>query len=177
MPVQITASMPNIGQAISHLKKVLDYVESSGKDIALAGFNAAGTIFEKNFDAEGKGYGVGGWAPLKDRTVVERLSKGFGGDGPILMRYGDLRVISATALRVAGGSGTFSATDPDGKTIRLTLNVGRNGGHAIIEGDKAWNQVETRTSEARPFWFTTTTVLRAVKKQAVQTLAYNIGRL
>lgn len=177
MTFRMTVTMPGIEKALLHVKKVLKYVEQSGPEVALAGFNAAGAIFEKNFDAGGKGFGIGGWEPLAESTVRERERKGFSGDRPILIRYHDLRTISATALRVAGGSGTFSATDPDGKTVRMTLNVGRDGGHAQITGDKAWNQVETRTAPARPFWFTTATVTRAVRKRAVETLADNIARL
>lgn len=177
MSIKMTATFDGLTKAVVHLKKVLDYVDNSGEDIALAGFNAAGTIFEKNFDAGGKGSGLGGWAALKEKTVAERERKGFGGERPILIRYHDLRTISASALRVAGGSGTFSATDPDGKTIRMTLNVGKDGGYAQITGDKAWNQVKTRNAEARPFWFTTATVIKAVRKRAIATLADNIERL
>lgn len=171
-------TMTGMKQAIAHIDKVLDYVKNDApKDLATAGFNAAGTIFEQNFDAEGRGFGLGGWDDLAESTVRDREAKGFGGEHPILIRYGDLRLITATALRTAGGSGTFSATDPDGRTIRVDLNIGANGGYAQATGMKAWNQVETSRAPARPFWFTTKTVQNAVRKRAVATLADNIERL
>jgi len=178
MPIRMTVTMPGFAKAVAHIKKVLHYVDDSGEEVSLAGFNAAGDIFERNFDAGGKGYGLGGWEPLQASTQDDRRRKGFSPERPILIRYHDLRTISATALRVAGGSGTFSATDPDGHTVSMDLRVGRNGGYAQITGDKAWNQVPlTNGTPARPFWFTTTTVTRAIRKRAVFTLAQGIGRL
>lgn len=178
MPFRITVTTQGFKQAYAHLDKVIDYVkQDSPKDITVAAFNAAGTIFEQNFDAEGRGFGLGGWDDLADSTVAERERKGFGGEHPILVRYGDLRVITATSLRTAGGSGTFSSTDSDGKTIRVELNIGNDGGYAQASGMKAWNQVPHGTAPARPFWFTTTTVKRAIRKRAVATLADNIERL
>lgn len=175
---RLTVTTTGMRQAYAHLNKVLDYVQDkSREDVALAGFNAAGTIFEQNFDAEGRGFGLGGWDDLADKTVEERERKGFGGEHPILIRYGDLRLITATSLRTAGGSGTFGVTDPDGRTIRVELNIGQNGGYAQASGMKAWNQVPTRNAPARPFWFTTKTVTRAIRRRAVATLADNIERL
>lgn len=177
MPYRITVTTTGVKTALRQLDAIMDYMrDEAPKDLAVAGFNAAGTIFEKNFDAEGRGFGLGGWDDLAESTVKERERKGFGGEHPILMRYQDLRVITATSLRVADGSGTFSATDPDGKTIRVELNIGNDGGYAQATGGKAWNQVPTRTAPARPFWFTTKSVTNAVRKRAIDVLADNLER-
>lgn len=178
MPIRMTVTFDGFGKAMAHLKKVQDYIDDhAGEDATRAGFNAAGTVFEKNFIAEGTGFGLGGWADLEESTVRKREAAGFSGEHPILFRYGDLRVITATSLRIADGSGTFSATDPTGKTIMVQLHMGQDGGYARASGDKAWNQVQTRNAPARPFWFTTRTVEIAVRKRVVETLADNIGRL
>ena len=177
MPYKITTTVTGMQAALAHIRKVEDYINGAGKDVATAGFNAAGTIFEKNFDAEGRGFGLGGWDDLAESTIAERERKGFSGEHPILVRYGELRAITATSLRTAGGSGTFGSTDPDGKTIRVELNIGDNGGYATASGMKAWNQVPTRNAPARPFWFTTKTVTRAIRTRAVDTLALGIERL
>lgn len=178
MPIKMTLKVTGFDKALAHIKKVYDYMDDhAGEDSTKAGFNAAGTVFEKNFIAEGTGFGLGGWADLAESTVRKREAAGFGGEHPILFRYGDLRVITATSLRVADGSGTFAATDPEGKTIMVELNMGKDGGYARATGDKAWNQVQTATAPARPFWFTTRTVEIAVRKRVVETLADNIGRL
>jgi hypothetical protein len=178
MPYSITVSFTGLAAAVGHLTKVTDYLDSKAvTDISLAAVNAAGTIFEQNFDAEGKGFGLGGWDDLADSTVRERESKGFGGAHPILIRYGDLRMFTATALRVAGGSGIFGTTDADGKTINVSLNVGQRGAIVIASGEKALNQNPTKYAPARPYWFTTKTVMYAVRRRAVDVLATNIERL
>ena len=177
MPYRITVTLNGFGSALKHIRKTYDYVNDGGAEFTTAAFNAAGTVFEQNFAREGTGFGLGGWADLADSTVRKRERAGFGGEHPILVRYGDLRMITATALRVAGGSGMFSATDPDGKTISVSLNIGKNGGYAQATGDKAYNQVPTTYAPARPFWFTTTTVTRAIRKRVVETIASGISRL
>lgn len=178
MPYSISISVVGMTGAIAHINKVNKYLNNdAGEDVTRAAFNAAGGIFERNFDAEGRGFGVGGWASLADKTVEDRERLGFGGEHPILFRYGELRQAAGSSLRTAGGSLSFTSTDPQGKTVRLELNIGKDGGYASLSGDKAWNQVRTDTRSphpARPYWFTTATVLRAIRKQAVDTLAHNI---
>lgn len=164
--------------AIEHVEKVVKYVEGPGKkDVTIAAFNAAGSIFEKNFDSEGVGFGVGGWADLADSTVKKREALGFSGSHPILVRYNDLRTITATSLRIAGGSGTFSATDPQGRRIEVSLNISEGNSWAVASGEKALNQNQTKYAPARPFWFTTKTVQFAVRRRAVETLADKIEKL
>lgn len=174
---RLTVTVDGFDKALAYIRRVQKSVDTSQEELALAGLNAAGTIFEKNFDSEGTGFGLGGWADLAESTVQDRERKGFGGEHPILIRYGDLRTITATSLRVAGGSGTFGATDADGRSIRVDINAGTHGVIARATGDKAWNQVPTAHAPARPFWFTTKTVQYAVRKRAVETLAYRIERL
>lgn len=177
MGVVLTVKMDGFAQALSHIRKVSDYVDSAVPEITNEMFRAAGTIFEKNFMAEGSGFGVGGWAALEESTVRKREAAGFSGEHPILARYQDLRTITASSLRVADGSGQFTATDPDGKTIRVSLNIGSNGGYAAASGDKAWNQVQTSNHKARPFWFTTKTVTNSMRKRVIMHLADEIKRL
>jgi hypothetical protein len=85
--------------------------------------------------------------------------------------------MTTTNLRVAGGSGIFSATDNDGKSIRVSMNIGTHGAIVTASGEKAYNQLETRTAPARPFWFVTKTVENAMRKSAVYVLADKIERL
>ena len=176
---RIDVSFTGLRQAVDHLHKVVDYVnKDSKKDVTVGAFNAAGSVFERNFISEGSGFGLGGWADLEESTVRKREAAGFGGEHPILTRYHDLRQITATSLRVADASGTFAATDADGKTIRVSLNIsGTGNSFAQATGDKAWNQVQTSNHPARPFWFTTKTVQNAIRKGAVETLADKIERL
>jgi len=176
MAIRIEVSMPGITQAYEHLKKIGEYIEEdAGKDITKAGFNALGRLFEQNFDSEGKF--VGGWPQLRERTVEDRERKGFSGSHPIMVRYRDLRDTTATALRIAGGSGTFSATDPDGGQIRVELQIGDDGGYARAFGDKAILQKAGPRRRARPYWFTTGPASREVHKRATEVLADNLKRL
>jgi hypothetical protein len=177
MPIDLEVTVSGFNEALAHIQKVKDYVDSSPKEVGIAGLNAAGSIFEQNFDAEGVGFGVGGWASLADSTVAKREALGFGGEHPILIRYGDLREITATTLRVAGGSGTFSMTDNGGAQIGVEITAGDFGATARAFGEKSLNQNPTQTAPARPYWFTSATVTRAVRKRAVDTLAAGIQRL
>ncbi len=176
MPIRLEVSVVGFGEALAHIKKVQEYVDQSPEEVGMAGVNAAGTIFEKNFDLEGKG-GAGGWVDLADSTVAERVRKGFPGEHPILIRYGDLRAITGTSLRVAGGSGIFGMTDADGKSIRVDINAGSHGAIVTASGEKSLNQNPTQYAPARPYWFVNSAVLGAVRKRAVETLAYGIQRL
>ena len=66
------------------------------------------------------------WEPLKERTVAERLRKGYGGDAPILERSGDLAnsilsdwdARSAIAGVSGGGPGRYAATHQFGDEDR-----------------------------------------------------------
>jgi hypothetical protein len=177
MPYQITAFFRGMPKAIGELKNIDRYVKNeAGKVVTTAAFNAAGKVFEENFNSEGR-LSPNGWPELEDYTKYERERLGFPAAHPILFRYGDLRLITATSLRIAGGSGTFSATDPNGGAISVSLNIGKNGGYAQATGNKAWNQIETDKAFARPFWFTTRTVTRAMRRQAGDVLADKVDNL
>jgi hypothetical protein len=172
MPYKMTVYFRGMPKAISDLRTLDRYLKrEAGKEVTRGAFNAAGDIFDKNFQTEGKAGGLGGWAALRESTQREREALGFGGAHPIMIRYGDLRSIVASSLRDATGSATFTATDPQGGSISVSLNVGKAGGYAIASGDKAGTQ------GARPFWFTTQPVTRAVRREAEDVLSHGVEHL
>lgn len=148
--------LPQARQAMQRVKEIVEDTEP----FTFAALNKAAKHFDKNFLSEGGE--VGGWASLADATVRERERKGFGGEHPILVRYGDLRRVTATSLMTARGSGTFAATDADGKTIQVNLKTNRGVLNVSALGDKAINQVPDDDRPARPYWF----VNRAVQESA-----------
>jgi hypothetical protein len=155
--------MPRAKRQLSDISRYLR--TEAGKDVTIAGYNAAGEIFGENFQNEGGVEGNPRWAQLKERTQREREELGFDPKHPILSRYRDLRYITAGSLMNATGSGTFTATDPQGKSISVSLNVGGQGGEARATGEKSYNQ------GTRPYWFTTQPVKRAAKREASEVLA------
>lgn len=176
MPYKFTVYFRGMPKAISELRTLSNFVNrEAGEKITKAAFNAAGDVFDRNFETEGRAGGLGGWAALAERTQQEREALGFDANHPILFRYGDLRAVTAISLRDANGSDTFRSTDAQGKTINVTLTIGRRGGKATATGDKAWNQIPAPT--ARPFWFTTQPVTRAVRKSAGALMNDEIERL
>lgn len=172
MPYKMTVYFRGMPKAISELRTVNRYIiRQARKDLTIAGFNAAGDVFERNFQTEGKAGGLGGWAQLAERTQEEREALGFDPNHPILVRYGDLRYATSTLLRDAKGSAVFMSTDKQGHDIAVTLNIGHNSGVARAFGDKAQNQ------ETRQFWMTTQPVTRAVRKGAVAAFDHGIEGL
>jgi len=172
MPYKMTVYFRGMPKAVGELKRVDRYLkQTAGKEVTRGAFNAAGEVFDRNFQSEGKSGGLGGWAGLSERTQAEREALGFPAAHPILYRYGDLRYTVAASLRDATGSATFSSTDQQGHTINVTLNIGKTGGYAVATGDKAPNQA------TRPYWFTTQPVTRAVRSEAVDVLQHGIEHL
>lgn len=175
MPVNLSVTVKGFDAAILRIKAVDRVVHRSGKDVSIAALNAMGKIFEDNFKTEGGG--VGGWRDLEDSTIANRVALGFPGSHPILIRYGDLRQWTATALSDADGSGTFGAVDAQGKDINITIKAGNSGTTVTASGVKSLNQNPTKYAAARPYWFTTTVVQQAARKAAVRALAANIRKM
>jgi len=176
MPIRLTVTVKGFDAAVLRILAVDKVVRNSGKDMSIAALNAMGKVFESNFQSEGSM--VGGWEQLADRTVENRMLLGFPGEHPILYRYGDLREWTATGLRRATGSGTFGATDAQGKSIEVSIKAGKNGAIVTASGVKSINQNETaRGAPARPYWFTTSVVQDAARKGAVKALAANIRKM
>lgn len=176
MPVVVRYKVTGLAHAMKAIGDIQHYVESDNgqQELAQAGLRGAATLFDKNFLSEGS-Y-VGGWASLSDRTIEERLRLGFK-EGPILIRHGDLREITATSLMTASGAGTFTKTDGQGKTIVVTIEEAGSRLNVIAGGDKAYNQVPTsQGNPARPYWFANSGVLAALKASSVDKLAEAIGR-
>lgn len=85
MTVKIYADKNFLSQATRRLRpyKSLPYTFRPALD-AVADYVRVEMI-PRTFKQEGPG-----WAPLRPRTVMERISKGYGGPHPILVRKGDL---------------------------------------------------------------------------------------
>lgn len=172
MPYKLTVYFRGIPKVRSELRAIDRYIkQEAGKEMTRGAFNAAGDVFDRNFQSEGKTSGLGKWRGLSDRTQQEREALGFDPAHPILMRYGDLRHVAATSLRDATGSAVFSSTDAQGATISVSLNISKTGGYARVDGDKAGLQA------ARPFWFTTNIVTRSVRAEAADIMSHGIEHL
>lgn len=176
MPVTITMKVTGMTEALMQVGKIEAYLESDRgrEDIAFAGLRGAAVLFDRNFATEGGE--VGGWADLSDRTIEERMYLGFGA-GPILIRHGDLRELTATSLMTASGAGTFTKTDSQGKSIQVQLKAERGAANVVATGEKSWNQVRTATAPARPYWFINSGVEAAIRKMAVEEIVERIERL
>ena len=176
MPYAIKWQVTGLAQAMRQVEDIKHYVESEDgrSEVAVAGLRGAASLFDTNFRSEG-GL-VGGWADLSDKTIEERIRLGFGA-GPILFRHGDLREMTATSLMTADGSGTFTKTDGQGKTITVTLVAKRGSAIVTAGGEKAYNQVRTTTAPARPYWFVNSGVMSALKASSVEQLTEAIKRI
>lgn len=176
MVATVKWQVTGLAQAMKQVEDIKNYVKSDDgrNEIAIAGLRGMASLFDKNFVSEGSL--VGGWADLSDKTIEERIRLGFS-EGPILVRHGDLREITSTSLMTASGAGTFTKTDGQGKTIVVTLAA--HGGRLNVSagGDKAFNQVATRTAPARPYWFVNNGVLTALKASSVEQLTEAIKRI
>jgi hypothetical protein len=102
MPYKMAAYFRGMPKARSELRSINRYlVRHARKELTTAGFNAAGAVFEQNFQTEGRSSGLGGWRGLAESTQDDRERLGFGRAHPILVRYGDLRYATSTLLRKA----------------------------------------------------------------------------
>lgn len=172
MQVVITVSgLPAAQQMISRVRSVAEDKDKA----AFIALNAAGKVFDKNFMSEGGD--VGGWAALKERTVMEREEKGFGGEHPILIRYGDLRRVVATSLVTAKRPATFALTDADGKTVQVTVQSRDGRMNVVASGEKAGNQVPGPNRAARPYWYDSANVQSAAKDGVVDYIVGELRRL
>jgi hypothetical protein len=171
MPYRLTVYFRGLPKARGELANITRYLKNeAGKEVTRGAFNAAGEVFTENFDNEGRNAPIK-WPALRERTQREREALGFPPDHPILIRYGDLKYAVATRLMDATGPTTFTATDAQGGTISLSLNISKTGGVAHATGEKAGNQY------TRPFWYANQTVKRAVRKEAVDVLDHGIEGL
>jgi len=165
----LTISVRGLPAARQFIQKVVDKVEEKDAS-AFAALNAIGGEFEKNFKSEGGE--VGGWAQLAERTVSDRESKGVTGEHPILVRYGDLRRVTVESLISARRSGTFTATDPDGKTINVSLKSRDGSMNVVASGHKAINQTGFAATNLpeRPFWYVNRDVGNAARSGVIDHL-------
>lgn len=172
--MQIRMQVRGLEAARRLVKQATDIATDNGP-LSFAALNGAAELFEKNFDTEGGS--VGGWADLADRTIAERESKGFGGAHPILVRYGDLREVTATSLRALQHSGTVQRADSDGKTIGVTVTGKRGVLNVTAFGDKAVNQEPGDDRPARPYWWVDSHVENAARKAVVEHIEKKLRRL
>lgn len=176
MAAVIKVSVSGLREALGQVKNIQELVKSDdGRSrVATGAVNVMGEGFRKNFIAEGSM--VGGWADLAERTVADREERGFGGEHPILIRYGGLIDTTTTALSKVKNSTTFYSTDPDGKAIGVTVQIGNGAVIASAYGEKSTNQVQTDSAPARPFWFTNAVSKGWARDGAVRTLEEEIKR-
>jgi hypothetical protein len=165
-----------LAEALRQIEQIKDYVKSDDgrSEMAVAGLRGAASVFDRNFRSEG-GL-IGGWASLSEETIRERVRLGFP-EGPILVRHGDLRQLTTTSLMSVNGSGTFSKTDSQGKTITVTLVAKQGSAIVTAGGEKAYNQVRTGRVPARPYWFVNSDVMTALRASSIEQLASVIGRI
>ncbi len=167
--MQVVMKMTGLREALALFEGgVADHIKSHTDDYALAGLHGAATIFDRNFRTEGGE--VGGWADLAQRTVAEREERGFGGEHPILIRYGGLQDAVTTSLMAARGSGTFGGTDPDGSNVTVQLRVHGGTANVTALGEKASNQVPGPGRPARPYWFLNHNVEQSARDAVVDKL-------
>jgi hypothetical protein len=173
---ELRITMPGMVQVLRQIDSLKGVVENRKDEVAIGALNGAADVFERNF--QGEGNMVGGWAALAERTVRERESRGFGGEHPIMIRYGDLKRIAVDSLMTVKRPTTFAATDSDGKTIQVSLSG--NNGKLIVSasGEKAVNQIGHQSSNlpARPYWFVSGDVQRMARDGAVKRLADEIRK-
>lgn len=172
--MQITIKVTGLPQARMMVRRVVDLANDRDK-ASFKALNSVAGVFDRNFASEGGD--VGGWADLAERTVAEREAKGFGGEHPILIRYGDLRNMTATALMGARRSGTFAASDADGKTINVLVEVNDGRMNVVATGEKAANQVPGAGRPARPFWYVNRNVENSARDGVIDYLTGELRRL
>ena len=163
-----------LAQAMKAIERAKNIAEDT-EPLAFAALNSAGKMFEANFMSEGGM--VGGWAALEERTIAERTAQGFGGEHPILVRYGDLRQVTARSLRAVQHSGTVTMTDPNGKSIGVQIKGRKGTLNVTAFGDKAVNQEPGDNRAARPYWWVDNRIQQEARKAVVERLADELGKL
>ena len=83
-----------------------------------------------NFTAESDAHG-NAWGALKNSTVADRTRLGFGGEGPILRRTGELAYYDSTALREHDHE-SVQVGAIDGNIRALALNDGRETSKPMV---------------------------------------------
>lgn len=117
----------------SALRNELDRLLRSGRDLEPAMREIAGHLADSVAESFARQAAPDGtpWAPLGDRTVKERRRKGYGPEGPILQRSGDL------SLRIL--------SDSDRDSAAAGTNLIYAATHQFGSGD------DGRNIPARPF--------------------------
>lgn len=117
--------------------------------------NRVALYWMKNFLSEGSL--VGGWAPLAESTIANRIGQGYGG-GPIMTKSGSLAAAATGFFASAVDSGQVVYTepyDPRGITVTARLSMGSKIARLSVDGWPVVNQwYGPRTGRpARPFWW------------------------
>lgn len=172
--IQLHMTVKGIDEAVKKLGEIEDMMKQDTDEFALAGMHGAAKVFEENFLTEGGK--VGGWAGLKEQTQMERRAKGFNGEHPILVRYGELRRLTTTEL-VRARRRTFRSVDSDGKSINVDISASGGNLNVVASGDKAVNQITGSNRPARPYWFVNNEVLNRAKEEVMETIRVGIQRL
>lgn len=175
---QITYNAIGFPQAITAMLKVKDILDTKQDDIALAALHQVGTVFQRNFQTEGRTSGHP-WPALSQSTQSERERYGFPPDHPILIRYGGLEFATSTFLLTSSKTASYYSADPNGKAVGVTVTSSGNGVTAYAYGEKAANQVGGGPTNvpARPYWFVTNQVMQKAHDGAVDWLADAISKV
>jgi len=172
----ISIEAKNLDQASKVLGKLDKVLDSRRNDMAVEALNSAAKVWSRNFIGEGSE--VGGWRELAERTVEQRERLGFGGEHPIMIRYGQLRELTTENLmRTRSPSGSWTRSDPQGGSIHVSLST-RNGHMEVVAtGNKAMNQERSTKRPPRPYWFVNPGLRRDVRNSVSDFLTGELRRI
>lgn len=177
MGLVMISEVRGMKQALAGIRQVRSMLESKKEVFARDALHEVADVFDRNFASGGRA--TGGWLPLAERTQKQREALGFGPNGPILVRYADLRVFTAQALKSVGPSATFEGGGPGGRDIKVVVSSGDGAVNVVASGGQAENQFgdPSRNLPARPFWYINNTVIAAVRRGAIAGIRKQLLRL
>jgi len=164
-------NVKDMDSVIKSVGKIERFLKYERDDMAVESLHGVAKVWDRNFISEGSR--VGGWRELAERTVEERERAGFPGRHPILVRYGDLRLLTTRHLLNVNPNET-RRMDRGGE-IEVRVSTKNGTLDVSAHGNKAMNQFRGKNRAPRPYWFVDESVIRSAHGALVPWISRRLG--